>query len=407
MKPLIFLFTLFQCGQAWSFFGPSVEPNQVFQSLKSYLFKNKKWPEQLTVDEEKVNITYSLDQDLNKYITSQLGRYRPDFASVVVMDNDTGKILATVDYKRDKAKKMPPLALNDENPAASIIKIISTANLLENDLATSNTPFTYRGRKTTLYRHQLKNKRTRWTRKETLKMAFAKSNNVIFGKAAVNKMVGASFLKTAEKFGFNESLLPFDLIEPSYMKEPGSQYDFAQLASGLNRVTTLSPVHGAAIASVIANEGKLIYPSVVESIKVDGEKIYGPKKKEKQVIGKDTADELAKMMNLTLKRGTARKAFARELNRGVFRKLEVGGKTGAMTGGKPYGKRDWFVAWAKPKDVKKDAGISVCVMIINQKKWYVKSSFLAKTIIKHYFKRNLQNRKTIGKKGTIVDTKNS
>ena len=64
-----------------------------------------------------------------------------------------------------------------------------------------------------------------------------------------------------------------------------------------------------------------------------------------------------------------------------IKNIEVAGKTGSITGGVPYGKRDWFVSFAKRKGQEEDSGISVCIMIVNVKKWYVKSTFLAKKII--------------------------
>ena len=70
----------------------------------------------------------------------------------------------------------------------------------------------------------------------------------------------------------------------------------------------------------------------------------------------------------------------------VLNSLNIGGKTGTITGGLPYGKRDWFVSYAIPKN-NFDKGISLCVMIVNVKKWYIKSPVLAKNIIEYYYSR--------------------
>ena len=66
-------------------------------------------------------------------------------------------------------------------------------------------------------------------------------------------------------------------------------------------------------------------------------------------------------------------------------KLSLGAKTGSITGGVPYGKRDWVVVYAKPNDENLPS-ISVAVMIVNVKKWYIKSTVLAKKIIEYYYK---------------------
>lgn len=101
-------------------------------------------------------------------------------------------------------------------------------------------------------------------------------------------------------------------------------------------------------------------------------------------MSKQAARELKEMMNLTVSKGTARGAF-RPWKTKKIRDIEIGGKTGTITGGVPYGRRDWFVSYAKPKDDPNDAGISVAVMIVNVEKWYIKSTYLAKKIIQYYY----------------------
>ena len=71
------------------------------------------------------------------------------------------------------------------------------------------------------------------------------------------------------------------------------------------------------------------------------------------------------------------------------KKLIIGGKTGSITGGVPNGKRDWLTVFAMPKNPLYGKGISVAVMNINVKKWYVRSTFLAKKVIEFYYKKIL------------------
>jgi hypothetical protein len=65
--------------------------------------------------------------------------------------------------------------------------------------------------------------------------------------------------------------------------------------------------------------------------------------------------------------------------------LDIGGKTGSITGGTPFGKRDWFSAFAIPRDLERGKGISISVMNVNVKRWHVKSTMLAKNIIEYYY----------------------
>jgi hypothetical protein len=94
---------------------------------------------------------------------------------------------------------------------------------------------------------------------------------------------------------------------------------------------------------------------------------------------------MQEMMGMTIDGGTARRSF-KKMNNGYKDNLEIGGKTGSITGGTPYGKRDWFAAYALPRDKTKGKGISISVMNVNVKKWHVKSSMLAKNVIEYYYK---------------------
>lgn len=88
---------------------------------------------------------------------------------------------------------------------------------------------------------------------------------------------------------------------------------------------------------------------------------------------------------MTIDGGTAKRSF-RKMRSGYRDVLEIGGKTGSITGGTPYGKRDWFAAYAIPREKIKGKGISISVMNVNVKRWHVKSSMLAKNIIEYYYK---------------------
>lgn len=356
------------------------------KQLSSLVFNSEKWPSNLNLQSREYEIQYSIDKRIEKQIKKYLRRYRSDYTSVVVVDNNTGKILSAIDYDKKEKDFGLSLSFSSTNPAASVFKVITAADLLENTDTSKETKFSYSGRGSTLYKYQLKNKKNRWTRSIPFKKAFAFSNNVIFGKAAINKTSSTSLMKMANKFGFNNDLLQLLDAGDSRLLLADNEYSLAELASGFNKKTMISPLHGAMIASVIANDGIFKQPTVINSI-VDSKQdrlVWKPKYKLKRVISEEVADEIKDMMKLTVKRGTARGAF-RPWKTKRIKDIEIGGKTGSITGGVPYGKRDWFVAYAKPKNDASDKGISICVMIVNVKKWYIKSTYLAKKIIQYYY----------------------
>ena len=74
--------------------------------------------------------------------------------------------------------------------------------------------------------------------------------------------------------------------------------------------------------------------------------------------------------------------------------LEVGGKTGSLTGNHPKGKYDWFVGYAK----RGDRSLGLAVLTIHEEKWTVKSSYLASKAIEQYFDSEIKMSKMSRKK---------
>jgi cell division protein FtsI/penicillin-binding protein 2 len=363
---------------------------QSSEDFTKILSQHQSWNEQLDYDSSKYKVSYTFNPALEEFIKRQLSLYHPDYTSIVVIDNDNGHILAAVDYARQKNIFGRDLAFTNTHPAASIFKVITAADLLENTHIKTDTEFSFTGRSTTLYRHQLKEppqsrRRQRWLRTLDLQKAFATSNNVIFGRSAIENLTPAGLKKMAEKFGFNKRLVEGINLEPSVFSMASDQYNLAEFSSGLNDKTLMSPVHGAVIGSIIANGGILRYPVVIKSLEGLNDKkiIYPPLKRDEAVLTPRSSEDLRILFQATVTQGTARASFRR--SRSLLEKLEIGGKTGSLTGGEPYGKRDWFVSYAKSLEDKNDRGISICVMIVNQKRWYVKSSLIAKNIIEYYY----------------------
>lgn len=366
--------------------APVTKPEETIDEWSKILARHQSWVEQVDYDSSKYNVRYTFNPDLEEFIKKQLGLYRPDYTSVVVMDNETGNVLAAVDYARSKNIFGRDLAFTNSHPAASVFKVITAADLLENTHIKTDTEFHFTGRSTTLYRHQLKEPpNRRWVRRLDLEHAFATSNNVIFGRTAIENLTPAGLKRMAEKFGFNKKLVEGVNLPPSVFTMAQDQYNLAELSSGLNNQTLMSPVHGAVIASVVANAGVLRYPVVIKSLEgiKDKKVIFPPLKKDEQILTPQSAEDLRTLFMATVTQGTARSSFRR--SKYLLEKLEIGGKTGSLTGGEPYGKRDWFVSYAKSLEEKNDKGISICVMIVNQKKWYIKSPLLAKNIMEYYY----------------------
>jgi len=401
---IISICTFLVCSLGWFCYKKNlerVEQNKIEEkqlilsvvknSLDEYFHHGGEKPQLVRVNGRDYQLEYSTNNDLENHVKKLISRYRSAHIAVVVLDNETGNILLSMGHSRNSDEFGPVLPFTSTHPAASLFKIITAADLLENTPVTEDSRFKFHGRGTTLYKNQLKVTNSRWARYQSLEKAFAFSNNVVFGKAAINQSTAERLMRTAFNFGFNRDLMEEVNLSRSIVEMPENQYNFAELASGFNRDTRISPIHGAAIAATVANHGEFVTPRFLKKI-IDletGEVVWSGHKLRNESISVESATALKQMMELTVSQGTARGSF-RRFDRKIRKLVTVGGKTGTITGGIPEGKRDWFTSFAVPNDTAAGKGISVCVMIVNDNKWYVKSAYMAKEIIEYYYKKILR-----------------
>lgn len=331
-------------------------------------------------------VQYTIRQDLQNRMNDLFERYRPDYGSFVAIEAETGKILTLTSYSKDE--NMGNLALQANFPAASVFKIITASAAIDQKLVSSETVIPFNGRSNTLYRRNVFQQETnRWTRFMTLREAFGRSVNTIFGKLGLFYL-GPSLLEDyAGRFGFNgevSSDLPLEIGQTEIGDK--NDWEIVEAASGFTLKNTLSPLHGALIAATIANDGVMMEPYLVKSLySENGEKLYDGKPSiANRVVSPITAEEVKSLMEETVQSGTSRGTFRSFLRSPKFKKILVGGKTGSLTGIHPRGKCDWFVGFANYQGKK----IAVAALTVHKKYWTVKSAYLARKFIESYYLEN-------------------
>ncbi len=160
-----------------------VDP-QTLENIKQNLSKVfsqdlEDWPQFLQDREKVLHITYTFDQELTQFIKKIQAQYASDYSAIVVVDNNTGEVLSAIGYDGRQKHFNYQLAYSSSHPSASLFKIVTSADLIQNTKVGPETLFQYTGRSTTLYRSQLKESSPRWSRGQTLARAFAASNNNI------------------------------------------------------------------------------------------------------------------------------------------------------------------------------------------------------------------------------------
>ncbi len=329
-------------------------------------------------------IRTTIDTKLQRYIQQILKRSRTLQSAVVVLDATDGRVVAMVN--RDSNGDRSNFSLKAEYPAASLFKIVSAAAALENSGYTPDTPLYFRGRRHTLYKSQLKQKKDRWTVETSLRKAFALSNNSVFGKLGIYVLGQAVLTEYAEKFGFNRRI-PFDLpLEVSQIEVPNDPFGLAEIASGFNKRTVISPLHAALLASAAANKGKMPTPWLVDAIQGNNNRILyhaDTNVLNQPVLGR-AADDLTQLMQYSARSGTSRSVFRKLSRKKRFKRFELGAKTGTINDRLDRYKYDWITAYAKTPDGRR--GITVGVLGVHGKILGTRSTELARAIIDYYFR---------------------
>ena len=335
-------------------------------------------------DRENYKVEYTLNAKLQKQANDLLRRYKPDYGAIFMINAETGEVLAIASQQKGNPNG-ENLNLKASFPAASVFKVVTATAAVDGAKVDPRHRIAFNGGNYTLHKSNvLSDKINRWTRFITLKDAFARSINTAFGRLTMENLNPAVISEYAGKFMFNEDLGADFNVEQSQATIPKEKgFELTQVAAGYNRQNTMSPVHGAMIASAIINEGKMVTPYIVESVKNDkNEIIYSGKSMfNSPVMSKNSASKIKDMMEQTVLTGTSRKTFRQMVRDKKFKEIEMGGKTGHFSGSNPRGTTDWFVGYATDGDTK----IAIATITVNVKKWTVKSSALAQMMFKKYY----------------------
>lgn len=329
------------------------------------------------------SVEYGIDPVLQAEVQGVLEHYKPDYGAFVALDPASGQVLAMASFT-----KVDPsfgnLTLHAGYPAASVFKIVTAAAGLDQGVLTTGTVIPFNGKSTALYKkHVLQHKNTKWTRHPTLVEAFAKSINPVFGRIGVFDIGANSLTSYAESFGFNKQIETDVRLAGSQMSVTLSdEWSVAEAASGYTRRNTLSPVHGAMMAASIANDGVMMLPRLVQNIRGDdGKVIYQSSLVSAgNPISSSTALSMRELMQATVKSGSARKSFKNFFTK-TYADVEVGGKTGSLTGSDPQGRNDWFVGYG----IRGERRIAFAALCVNVEKWTVKSSYVARKAVEAWF----------------------
>ncbi|MGD2011044.1 MAG: penicillin-binding transpeptidase domain-containing protein [Desulfobacterales bacterium] len=337
---------------------------------------------------ENKGVHYTLKTTVNPkvqtYVDNMLERSKTLQAAVVVLNPHDGRVLVMSGHGKNGDDT--GLCLKAEYPAASLFKIVSAAAALEAAGYTPEKTLYFNGSRHTLYKNQLKQQQGRYTSETKLRKAFAVSNNSIFGKLGIYALGPQVITEYAEKFYFNRPI-PFDLpVEVSETEVPKDEYGLAEIASGFNKRTRVSPLHAALLACTIVNQGEMVAPWLIETVTdASNSVLYQAKRHSLDTpVNKKTAADLKLMMEDAAAYGTGRKTFRKLRRRKIFKNFALGVKTGTINDVTDQFKYDWAAAFALAPNGKD--GICIGVVAVHGEKLGIRATEMARAIIDYNFR---------------------
>ena len=323
----------------------------------------------------------TLDPAVQRAAVAQMKRYRVPEGGVVLMEVETGKLLAYASYV-GSGKKFDVNA-RAEAPAASIFKIITGAALVQDGDLNARTEQCYHGGRSRIVASELQDnpRRDKWC--ATLAMAMGRSLNVVFARLAKKHITPEELTAMAGAFGFGAPVRFVAKNEAPRINIPDGPLEFARTAAGFWN-TTLSPLAGASIAQTVGNGGVTFEPRIVSAVYRGEQKVWednrGPRVV-RRAIQAGTAEQLKQMMIQTVASGSAFKSFHDKQRRPFLPGMQIAGKTGTLTRHQANRHYTWFVGFA-PADKPQ---VAVSTLVVNTPLWHIKAPMLARNVLRAYF----------------------
>lgn len=327
----------------------------------------------------------TLDRKIQQRIERAMNNATEPGEAAVVIEPHTGRVLAMGDD--GNAEFGEGLARRAYAWAASTFKLITAAALFEHSDLRPMTESCMHGGGQGVQEELLEDNAELDTLCISFQRAMALSANTVFARYADRRLRAEQLTETAERFGFN-SRIPFELpVEISTFRAPEERLEFARAAAGF-QYSKMSPLHGAMIEATIANEGRMMLPTLVESIEdASGETVWSHEPFEwRQVLSAEEAARMREVQATTCTNGTARSEFIHRP--GWPAAVQMWGKTGTLLNRRADGSTPsnpkmyrWFTGIAR----KDETEIAVTSLVVQNPEWQISGSYLASEAVLGFF----------------------
>lgn len=276
-----------------------------------------------------LSVDYNIQLKAEEVLSRVREKWEGEAGMILVLDPRTGKILAMAsrpsfnpnEFSKEKDYSVFLNRLVESMyELGSVMKPITMAGALEEQVVSPTTTYEDPG-EIKFGGYTIRNFDGKAYRTQTMTQVLEKSLNT--GAVHVSRLLGKNRqLEYLKKFGLGERSgidLPNESAGNISNLNARRDIDFATASFGQGIAVT--PIQMAMAMGAIANEGKLMKPYVVEKIVDDsGAEIKTEPQMARQVISKEAAEELTKMMVSAVRNGFENRAGVK----GYF----VAGKTG-------------------------------------------------------------------------------
>ena len=294
-------------------------------------------------DDSGRDVVLTIDSVLQQLAAELLGSRN---GAVVMLRIDDGAILAAHSYPSFNPEhidtELPNLRERTDAPLlnrafqglytpGSTFKVITTASALDSGVATPDSTLSSPP-VLTIEGGDITNHRRENCGELSISEAFARSCNTAF--AALGVEVGENNLfETARSFGFEKSIIDVLPANPSRLPAGGVEddLDLGWTSAGQGR-TLASPLQMAIVAAVVAGDGRLASPRLIQSDFRGANSLI-----DRAVIPSEIAKELQKMMERVVASGTGQAASVPG--------IRVAGKTGTAELA-DAADHAWFIGYA-------------------------------------------------------------
>ncbi|HEU4406946.1 MAG TPA: penicillin-binding transpeptidase domain-containing protein [Polyangiaceae bacterium] len=313
-----------------------------------------------------------LDPRLQREAERLLAASRAHEGAVVMADVRSGRLLAWASLG---GRDMVSSAVA---PSASLFKTVTAAALLESGRVGPATRQCFHGGERAIGEGDLDDDPARDDRCTTFGEALGHSYNLVFARLALKHLRPEALHSMANELGIG-SEVPTDVEVPAgEVRVPSDRLGLARASAGFWNAR-LSPLGALYMMLTVANRGERIRLSLLD------EGLPPERRSRGRAMRPSNADHLARMLAVTVRRGTSAKAFRGgddELSPddGLWRR--VAGKTGTLVGGRPRRMYSWFAGFAptgRPE-------VAIAVLLANDERWWTKANVVARDALRAYFR---------------------